>query len=240
MNPETDAIALGSIFGKVKANVGWSKLFKEYLVGSNDEWISSKAEAINYIIRKYSSNPQKLYSFFNLLFSEHRYTAKSNLALVNEHLRSFNLGVNDDLSIFYITNGGNSFPTEIHELLNTLGAKGMSKDSLEVLRHHLTAAQTHFGEKKWDDMSSQLRKAFEYLIEFAANRHQSSTSDSTNGRLKTLVSVGILTQNEKDSLYALYGMLSDKGAHPGIAETDESLFRHRLSVESIRYLAKLL
>ena len=89
-------------------------------------------------------------------------------------------------------------------------------------------------------MSSQLRKTMEYLIFLAAKTKSSTIPESVNGQLKFLIGDSTISRNEKDLIYALYGMSSDTGAHPGIGSLDESLLRYRITIETARYLVKLI
>lgn len=241
---ETDASVISRIYGTVMGRLGWRKLFQDYLHGYNDAF-PSKSDAIRFIIIKYKNDQEKLIAFFQLLIGEHRGTTVENQILINEHLRPFGLAVNNDC-VVYLVNRGNSFLTEIDNLLTEISNKTRLVDTIntsEVLKlqsHHLNLAQKHFNDRNWDDMSSQLRKALEYLISVIIKLKSQTAPESVNGQLKLLVEIELLTPNEKDLIYSMYGMLSDKGAHPGIAGLDESLLRYRITIEIARYIVKLV
>jgi len=225
--------------------LGWRKLLKSYLKDFNEnDPFASKTDAIKFVMTKNKDNQGELMGFLQLLFSEHRGVTLDNLPILNEHLRSLGLAVNENCQV-YLVNRGSSFLTEVDNLLSDLLAR-ISKATIDlttaknVLEHHLSKAREHFENRNWDDMSSQLRKGLESLIVIASLLKSNSGIDSINGQLKTLVAQGTLSQNEKDMIYALYGMLSDKGAHPGIGNLDESLLRYRLTIEIARYLIRLL
>lgn len=244
---ENDALIIARIFGKVMARVTWKKMFKRHLKGIKwDSPFFSKSDAIESIIMKNKDDQQELMSFFQLLFNEHRGVTIQNLTKINEHLKSFGFTVDKDC-IIYLVNREESFLTEVDNLLNELSEKigdGLSatdkKRNLDTLYHHLSLAQKHFDNKDWDDMSSQLRKALEFLISLLAKLKLTPFPKSVNGKLNSLVEANTISGKEKELVYSLYGLLSERGAHPGISDLDESLLRYRITIEIARYLVKLI
>lgn len=102
--------------------------------------------------------------------------------------------------------------------------------------HHLALSEEHYVNKKWDDSISQSRKFLESILqEVAASHHlalynASLSNDIYDHAVKVreyLEKNGLIEVKEKKAISEIYGLLSDTGGHPYIAEKDQArLMRH--------------
>jgi hypothetical protein len=107
---------------------------------------------------------------------------------------------------------------------------------IPTLKHHLELSVQDYQESRWDDSISNSRKVLEGVLSQAAACY--ITISGGNGLspkvLERPVEVrdylehaGILERKEKDTISSVYGLLSDTGGHPYIAERDQArLMRH--------------
>ena len=114
--------------------------------------------------------------------------------------------------------------------------KELQLQNRDTVFHHLSLSEEHYLAKKWDDSISNSRKFFEGVLqEVAAShhlaRHGSAISQETYSRpfrvRDYLESSGLLEGKEKQALSSSYGLLSETGGHPYMAENDQArLLRH--------------
>jgi hypothetical protein len=107
---------------------------------------------------------------------------------------------------------------------------------IPTLKHHLELSVQDYQESRWDDSISNSRKVLEGVLSQAAACY--ITISGGNGLspkvLERPVEVrdylehaGILERKEKETISSVYGLLSDTGGHPYIAERDQArLMRH--------------
>jgi hypothetical protein len=115
-------------------------------------------------------------------------------------------------------------------------AKSLHLEDLETLRHHVELSAEHYQQGKWDDSISNSRKVLEAVLLQVAVRHSQVTrgADLTPEAIGRpvrirdyLESAGLLEQKEKEAIAKCYGLLSETGGHPYIAEKDQArLMRH--------------
>ena len=109
-------------------------------------------------------------------------------------------------------------------------------DNQEVMKHHLELSETHYVGGRWDDSIANSRKFLESVLqEVAANYHQFKTgqpiAESTYSTPRLvrdyLQTEGLIESKEKQAITKVYGLLSETGSHPYIAEKDQArLMRH--------------
>lgn len=102
--------------------------------------------------------------------------------------------------------------------------------------HHLHLSEKHYVDSNWDDSISNSRKYLENVLQEIAAAHslQETGTSTSNNDLSRPVFVrdyleekGLLERKEKEALAKIYGLLSDTGGHPYIAENDQArLMRH--------------
>ena len=105
----------------------------------------------------------------------------------------------------------------------------------EVTFHHLKGSEEQYLQGKWDDSIANSRKFLESSLTQIAVRHAASKGNtlpldvaSRPVRVREyLHSEGLLAEKEKLALGAVYGLLSETGAHPYVAQQDQArLLRH--------------
>jgi hypothetical protein len=119
----------------------------------------------------------------------------------------------------------------LHNLYASLGL-----ENSETAFHHLTLSEEHYVAQKWDDSISNSRKFFECTLAevastFSRRVNHSDLSDRTLSRpfevRAYLEEAGLLEAKEKDALAKVYGLLSETGGHPYMAQSDQArLLRH--------------
>lgn len=105
----------------------------------------------------------------------------------------------------------------------------------DTLIHHLELSASHYSECRWDDSISNSRKVLELVLRECARKHASENSTSLDENFLSrparvreyLVDRGLIEEKEKLALASIYGLLSNTGGHPYIAEKDQArLLRH--------------
>lgn len=105
----------------------------------------------------------------------------------------------------------------------------------DVFDHHLGLSSEHYRNGKWDDSIANSRKVLEVVLQesaatFGARRSDALSAGDLDRPVKVrdyLEQVGILAQKEKEAVSKIYGLLSDTGGHPYIAQQDQArLMRH--------------
>lgn len=107
----------------------------------------------------------------------------------------------------------------------------------QTILHHLSLSADHYREGRWDDSISNSRKVLEAVLSQTACAYTEQHSD--RGNIPTpalerpvkvrdyLEEIGLLDKKEKQTISSVYGLLSEKGAHPHIAHQDQArLLRH--------------
>lgn len=105
--------------------------------------------------------------------------------------------------------------------------------------HHLKLSEQHYMEQKWDDSISQSRKFLECVLQEVA-----AARSLQNGNIRLSKSIyespldvrdylkreGLFDAKETKALASVYGLLSDKGNHPNIAENDQARLLRNLAL----------
>ena len=125
--------------------------------------------------------------------------------------------------------------TEEQDVLQGLIASVGLPDST-TLKHHLELSVTHYQESRWDDSISNSRKVLEGVLQQVAAHHSRVVGGNplgTEALAKPIVvreyleSAGLLEKKEKEAVAQVYGLLSNTGGHPYIAQRDQArLMRH--------------
>lgn len=105
----------------------------------------------------------------------------------------------------------------------------------ETTLHHLDLSEQDYLAGNWDNSISNSRKFLECVLREVAVAH-SLRVKGTPPKIdlirpvavrEYLQKVGLLSESEKEALAKIYGLLSETGAHPYIAENDQArLMRH--------------
>jgi hypothetical protein len=112
----------------------------------------------------------------------------------------------------------------------------LSLDNSDTILHHLALSAEHYINEKWDDSISQSRKFLESILQEVAARHHIAlhnrplsrgTYDQASSVRDYLETAKLIEGKEKEAISKIYGLLSDTGGHPYIAEKDQArLMRH--------------
>lgn len=102
--------------------------------------------------------------------------------------------------------------------------------------HHLSLSEDHFRDGRWEDSISNSRKFLECILQEIAAEHSkinlgSKISNSIYGSPASvrnyLEREGLIESKERETLAAVYGLLSQTGGHPYMAQEDQArLLRH--------------
>ncbi len=123
---------------------------------------------------------------------------------------------------------------EEETLLITL-FKEITLEDKKILQHHLDLSGSHYNEERWDDSIANSRKVLEFVLKSAAIRYSALDSSQSKKmdfdrpvRVRDyLEKESILEQKEKNAIAQIYGLLSNTGGHPYIAQKDQArLLRH--------------
>jgi hypothetical protein len=102
--------------------------------------------------------------------------------------------------------------------------------------HHLSLSEEHYMEKRWDDSISNSRKFLECVMQEIAASYSVRIKqvELDNGTYTRPVRVrdylereGLLETKEKEAIASVYGLLSQTGGHPYMAQDEQArLLRH--------------
>ncbi len=122
--------------------------------------------------------------------------------------------------------------------------RGLGLDNQDVISHHLNLSETCFVESRWDDSISNSRKFLEAVLREVAAEHSSlvigkpldqKIYDWPGEVRKYLKSNGLLSEDERETLAKVYGLLSETGGHPYIAKQDEARLMRYLALTFAQY-----
>lgn len=108
-----------------------------------------------------------------------------------------------------------------------------------IIKHHLELSETHYINDKWDDSISNSRKFLESILnEIAAGHHLLESGQPINTSKYSqafkirdyLYSKGLFEKKEKEAIAVVYGLLSETGSHPYIAEKDQARLMRYLAL----------
>jgi hypothetical protein len=146
----------------------------------------------------------------------------------------------------YIFRDGKLYYTEA-AVLDTEGEEGilaklirdLALDNQDVMDHHLELSGTHYVDERWDDSIANSRKFLESVLqEIAAKYHSHTTRQSiaqatysSPYRVRDyLENQGLIEPKEKEAIAKIYGLLSETGGHPYIAERDQARLMRYLAL----------
>jgi hypothetical protein len=128
-------------------------------------------------------------------------------------------------------------------ILETLyQASGLERSS-EAFQY-LTLAEEHFMAGRWSDSISNARKFFELTAKEGARALGARTGRLLDESSLTrpiavrqyLEQQGLLEKKERESIDKVYGLLSETGAHPYMAESDQARLLRQLSLTLSQFL----
>jgi len=117
--------------------------------------------------------------------------------------------------------------------------KDLELSNQDVLEHTLELSSTHYIEGKWDDCIANARRFWEAVLqETAARYHFHKTKKSIPPSIydrpvevrNYLESQGLIEPKEKEAIAKVYGLMSETGSHPYIAERDQARLMRYLAL----------
>jgi hypothetical protein len=109
-------------------------------------------------------------------------------------------------------------------------------DNHDLIRHHMNLSNEHYEKGNWGDSISNSRNYMESVLrEIVKSHYQIKNKTPINEKfLSRAVDVrdylekeNLLSQKDKKTLSEVYGLLSETGSHPFMAEKDQArLMRH--------------
>ena len=115
----------------------------------------------------------------------------------------------------------------------------------KVILHHLELSGTHYIDEKWDDSIANSRKFLESILqEIAAKNHIIDLNQPINSSIYLkpfairdyLESQGLIEPKEKEAISKVYGLLSETGGHPYIAQKDQARLMRNLSLTFAQFI----
>jgi hypothetical protein len=111
---------------------------------------------------------------------------------------------------------------------------GRTEDAFEFLR----LAEEHFVSARWSDSISNVRKFFELTLREGAKSLSIAKGENLSEAMldrpvevrQYLEREGLFERKERESLDKIYGLLSETGAHPYMAESDQARLLRQLSL----------
>jgi len=115
----------------------------------------------------------------------------------------------------------------------------LSLSNEEITFNHLDLSETHYLNENWGDSIGNSRHFLESILREIAAAHSqriqvASLAETT---LKKPVEVrdyleksGLLEKKEKEALASVYGVLSETGGHPNMAENDQARLMRNLAL----------
>ena len=120
--------------------------------------------------------------------------------------------------------------------------KDLRLGEAETVLHHLRLSEEHYLAGRWDDSISNSRKFLECVLREVAESYSLAASGaglteevaSRPARVRDyLESAGLIEAKEKSVLSSIYGLLSETGGHPYMAQSEQArLLRHLALTES--------
>ncbi len=104
-------------------------------------------------------------------------------------------------------------------------------DNQNIAFNHLDLSEDHYVDGRWGDAISNARNFLEAVLREVASAHavsknQTALASSTYGRpvavREYLEREGLLEAKEVKALAEVYGLLSNVGSHPNMAENDQA------------------
>ncbi|WP_448132788.1 hypothetical protein [Stenotrophomonas rhizophila] len=128
-------------------------------------------------------------------------------------------------------------------ILNLLYAKAKlarAEDAFEFLR----LSEEHFVSSRWSDCISNIRKFFELTLREGARALSTARASPLNDASlarpvevrQYLEQAGIFERKERETVDKLYGLLSETGAHPYMAEADQARLLRQLSLTMVQFV----
>jgi hypothetical protein len=111
-----------------------------------------------------------------------------------------------------------------------------------IIINHLKLSEEHYLNAKWGDSISNSRNFLEAILEGVARALHSKKNLTTKIPDRPvlvrdfLLNEGFLDLTEKEAVAKVYGLISNTGSHPNIAEQDEARLMRHLALTFSQYV----
>jgi hypothetical protein len=130
------------------------------------------------------------------------------------------------------------------DVLDTAEASGVLETLYADLRlaeqatafHCLKQSEEHWHNRKWDDCIANARRFLECVLTEVACAHSSKSTGNSLPQKKPfeirdyLEKAGLMETKEKETLAKEYGLMSETGSHPYIAEQDQARLLRQIAL----------
>jgi hypothetical protein len=152
----------------------------------------------------------------------------------------------------YVFQEGHLYPTEsaVVDTVEERTALEKLVDSVAiqekaVIKHHIKESETAYAEQRWGHSISDARNFLEATLREIAAAHYVKTKGSPIPdavykwpvRVREyLLAEALIDKSEHEALSKIYGLLSNTGSHPNIAEKDQARLMRHLSLTFSQYV----
>lgn len=106
----------------------------------------------------------------------------------------------------------------------------------EVAVTHYRQAVTNYRDNEFESSNGQLRNVLEESLQQSCAQRTGRAGRDPKGSADRLANANLITNDEAALLKALVGISNSNGAHPGLSNADEALFRMHMIVATVRWL----
>jgi hypothetical protein len=116
---------------------------------------------------------------------------------------------------------------------------------LENGENHIQESEKAYAEQRWGHSISDARNFLEAILREIAFAHFLKSKGSTISDAiykwpvkvrEYLLTEALIDKSEQDALWKIYGLLSNTGSHPNIAEKDQARLMRHLSLTFSQYI----
>jgi len=133
-------------------------------------------------------------------------------------------------------------PEQEEQSILELLIKNLPLNDKAVILNHLNLSEEHYLNSKWGDSISNARNFLEAILEKAAHSIHSKknlTSQPPDRPAKVrefLEQEGFIGTTEREAIAKVYGLISNTGSHPNLAEQDEARLMRHLALTFSQYI----
>jgi hypothetical protein len=131
-------------------------------------------------------------------------------------------------------------PVSLAEEITALEAELEELGSPEALKHYKQAVGNfQAGPGNEEACNGQLRNLLDVVFLLVCERLSGKHIKDANGAIQHLRNKKLIEDSVYELLHGIYGLSNTRGAHVGLSDTEEALFRLHLTTAVARYLLRL-
>ena len=152
----------------------------------------------------------------------------------------------------YLSRDGHLYPIE-SAVIDTIEERTFLEQLVDsialqdqtVIKHHIQESEKAYSDGRWGHSVSDARNFLEAILQQVAAAHYLKTKgtqmpDATYKwpvRVRDyLAEEGLIDTTEKDAISKVYGLISNTGSHPNIAERDQARLMRHLSLTPSQFI----